>query len=581
MAFLHQQPRRTPCQQLSSSPSTASLSQSAQSIRRGDAASTTQLDKNASSSDSQDWSVVFPGRTKVDMTTSSSILSTPASPFESPAEDEVGEESNVDLTLPLDQDGTGRFTRPSSPSYAADDECEIGHENTQDTTISRPPGLSTSDSYSDDDSELEEVTSSIFLSGSEMGRRDSNSNSNRQRRRSDISSSSWAWMNAESSLQSQHRERVRSSRHQSVLPVVFTSGSEGEEEVDDIERGINQRIREEREEAAFEDALANTHSAQSAGLAARAPKRRHRKMGESAKGSKRSNSSAVIASDLQATRRRAGLRSRPSAASNASARSKSEARGSNQGTSELASKQPQKQSHGLLDLVMRRLFNVDDEVLQAFLRDEGPLGIEPSLQSSLAADASSVLKIAAPPHDEVWTRNERNRQMRRSHQIQKVAEQNQEEEDENDDDVDDVPRVLLHLTPRGLDASQLLSSPPLRVRLESHVGEPSLFEALQATVLSSLSNVPSGLSVLLAGSHSARLVNYLAGRLAGQIGTSLTERMRKLIDDAEDDTTIQDEVFGYDRSPSSVSRFRGDSHPAISSRSSTTLTSKGLASEER
>lgn len=583
MAFLHQHPRRVNRQQLSASPSTTSLSQSAQSVYRGDVS--THLDKDAK--DSQDWSVVFPGRTKVDVrtTSSSSIVTDPASPFVSPAEEEeIGEESNVDLTLPLDQDGTGRFTRPSSPFYAADDEDDIGQESIQDTTISRHHGLSTSDSYSDDDSGLEEVevTSSIFLSGSEMARRDSSSNSNRQRRRSDresvISSSSWAWMNAESSLQSQQRERVRSSRHQSVLPVVFTSGSEGEED-DDVgeKREHNQRIREEQEEEAFEDALANTHSAQSAGLSARAPKRRHRKMGESAKGSKRSNSSAVIASDLQATRRRAGLRSRPSAASNVSARSKSRVRGSEQATSELASKQAQSQGHGLLDLVLRKLFSVEDgEVLQAFLRDEGPLRIEQSSHSS-AFEASSALKVADPPHDEVWTRNERKRQMRRAHQIPREAEQNQEEQE---DDVDDVPRVHLHLPPHGLDASQLFSSRPPRVRLESHVGEPSLFEALQATVFSSLSNVPSGLSVLLAGSHSVRFVNYLAGRLAGQIGPSLTERMRKLIDDAEDDTAIQDEVFGYDRTPS-VSRFRGGSHPAISSRSSTTLTSRGPASDEQ
>jgi hypothetical protein len=268
-------------------------------------------------------------------------------------------------------------------------------------------------------------------------------------------------------------------------------------------------------------------------------------------------------------RKRAGLRSHRSATSNVSGRSNSRLRSCEKAKVDVIGEQNETRSHGLLSAVLRKLFSVeDDEVLQAFLRDEGPLRVDnaTSSLSSLAADASSALRAATSP-DEVWSRNERNQQKHRSGYPR--------EEDALDEEDDEVPRVLLQLPPRGMDSSQMFASPPHRVRLQSHVGEPTLLEALQATVFSSLNNVPSGLSILLAGSRSVRLVNYLAGRLVGQIGPSLTERVRKLIDDAEDDTTAQDEIFGRETTSSPLNRFRGSSHPAISSHSSTTLASRG------
>lgn len=539
---------------LSSSTSTASLSQSLQKRN------TSTHSEREGQSDSKDWSIVFPGRARID-TTSSPFVSSP---------DEEQDNSNVELALPNEQDGTGRFTRPSSPFYAADDEeDEDGGETNLVSGMPASRGIGTSPtigSVSEDDSELDglELSSSVYLSGSERERRNSTL-SHGQRRLSEWemgmgrSSSSWAWMDAESSHRSVHRGRAKRTQGQSVLPVVFTSGSEGEGEE---QESSTRRIREE--EAAFEDALNNTPLAQSAGLSARVPKRRHRKNGESAKGSKRSNSSAVVTSDVHATRRRSGLGTRRSATSNYSARSMSRvtAAAAEKKKTEATGKQDDSRTHRLLNVILRKLFSVeDDEVLQAFLCDEGPLQVPQTSYSSLAPDRSSVLAVEGA--DDVWARNERNRQMRQASNLPEEPEEEEGEEEERS-----PPRELVRLPPRGMDSSQMLASPP-RIRLGSHVGEPSLLEALQATMLSGLSVVPSGLSVLLAGSRSVRLAQYLAGR----IGPSLTERVRKLIDDAEEDSGIHEDILNGEFGPSAL-RFRGGSHPAISSRSSTTLTSR-------
>ena len=546
MAFLHHHPRRGARMQQSSSPSTASLSQSAQSIHGAH-------EEHDSLGEVKDWSIVFPGRARQDGPTAGTATpSTPPitspSPFISPPDDDV-DGSNVELTLPHEQDGTGRFTRPSSPYYAADDEGEEDEEDAAEDRgeeeLGRAIGPPTVDSISEGDSELDgvEMASSIFFSGSEMGRKDSSPSQRRQsgwESGADLPSSSWAWMNAESSYRS-HRGRTQPS-----LPVVFTSGSEGEG--DDM-RVSTQSVREE--EAAFEDALANTHLAQSAGLMARVPKRRHRKMGESAKGSKRSNSSAVVASEMQSSRRRSGLSSRKGRLSSYSARSASRSKPADKSMAEEAvNSGGDSRVHKLVDVILRKLFRVDDdEVLQAFLRDEGPLKVVDDLH--YAGDASSALHAVG--RDEVWSRTERNRQLRQSR-----------DKSDADEQWHQSPQELIKLPTQSMHAGQMFASPP-RIRLDSHVGEPSLLEAIQASVLSSLSVVPSGLSLLLAGSRSVRLVSYLAG----QIGPSLTERVRKLIDDAEDDTSIPDDDIGM-----GPTRFRGGSHPAISSHSSTTLTSR-------
>ncbi|UZJ53415.1 hypothetical protein CBS101457_002735 [Exobasidium rhododendri] len=330
--------------------------------------------------------------------------------------------------------------------------------------------------------------------------------------------------------------------------VIYTSGSE-----------------EGEEDAAFEDTLANTHTAQSAGLSARKPKRRHRMNGESGKGSKRSNSSAVVASETQVKQSRAAFRRRRSAASSMAERvANNKARSSmaeNTRMTEAVYESPRKYSRtqNLLDTVLRKLFSVDDdEVLQAFLRDEGPLKVQSVSQRSLAVDASTAT-LGVGAQDEVWRRNERSRNRRLS-----IETREEEEEVEESIDVQDVsPSTLVRLPPRGIDSSQMLGAPPVRIRLNSHVGEPSLLEAFQATLHSNLAIVPSGFSILLAGSRSVRLVQHLASR----IGPLLTDRVRKMIDDAEDDSSIPDAIIG---SESVMTRFRGDSHPALSSNSSTT-----------
>lgn len=507
-----------------------------------------------------------------------------ASPFVSSPDEREAHESNVELTLPHEQDGTGRFTRPSSPSYAADDEIEedeldealkANRSKIVVPSIKEPSiqdsGASNSDLDNDSDLDALEVTSSILISGSEIGRRDS-STSQRRRRISEWEngagssslSTSWAWMNVEGSSYSR-RGKERVGRSTEILPVVFTSGSEGEEETLHKRSARSQRRQEEEE--AFEEALENAPTAQSAGLMARAPKRRHRKNGESAKGSKRSNSSAVPASDMRLSRRSAALRSRRPMTSNlsASARSASHARYEAQVKGSSAAEDnviPETQS--MLKAILRKVFLVDDdEVLQAFLRDEGPLRVDECSSSSKALETSSALAVISSQHkDDIWTRTERNRHLRGSHAfVEESVEYGEVEE-----------KGQMMRIPRSTSASEIFAAPH-RIKLQSNVGEPTLLEALQASVLSGLATVPSGFSILLAGSRSARLVNYLAGRFVGQIGPSFTERMRKLIDDAEDDTSIQDDILGSETrsSSSSSTRFRGSSHPAISSRSSSTM----------
>lgn len=609
MAFLQHPPRRTtrPAEQ---------EQRDAQTHRqRRDASPRGQTDRsdaNASfidsqlSADGRDWSIVFPGRSRhLGEATrsaqqhgipSSSDASDAASPFSVP--DDGDEE--LELTLPPLHDGTGRFTRPSSPFYAADDEQEAHASPLSLQQPLGPPSDSlTLDSFSDDELDFDaaEVASSALFSESESGTgavRHANSTiSAAQLRRSSrlshrgsatLASSSWSWMSA---AQSQHARpgvvrRLSAQRRESwaVLPVVLTSDSEGEEDEQAAQ------ARRDKDDAAFEEALGSAHFAQSAGLYPRVPKRRHRKNGESEKGSKRSNNSAAVASELL-SHRRLGVNGRRSQTSAASVRSRSRLGSAGAYTRKAAGEGGSRpstdasRSERLLNAILQRVFGVDDyDVLQAFLRDEGPLQVDESEhQAATAAASSSRAPLGVGTDDDVWSRNQRQRHMRLLLDGRSVPE-DVEEMDSGREDGKAAKDIhgLSHIDP-----SHHKPHPyPQRTHVPGNVAEPSLTEALHATVLSGLRVVPSGLSILLAGSNSVRFVNYLVGR----IGPGFTERFRKLVDDdavEEENVSTETNILtralrsnstagtatsglsSWDDVDVSSLRFKGNKHPAIAS----------------
>ena len=123
--------------------------------------------RNSVAKAEEDWNIVFPGRAKNVVPRSNAPSGTP------------DEEVELDLTLPPAHDGTGNFTRPSSPSYNADDEQD--NPSLSPEVWGAPPSEAvTSELFTDDELDLldeEEVSSSVLFSDSEsfnIGRRSSN-----------------------------------------------------------------------------------------------------------------------------------------------------------------------------------------------------------------------------------------------------------------------------------------------------------------------------------------------------------------------------------------------------------------------
>lgn len=616
----------------------------------------------------RDWSIVFPGRasrhgkappailepsTRSDASDVAATTSySPPTPFLD--DDEVDGRASPTAPLAPLHDGTGRFTRPPSPADLADNEDNVdgddddllpGHRRPSHwpTTDLRAPlsdsitlgSLSEGDEL-DFGGDMDSIGSSALFSETESEHRERHTR--RTRRASSIqaqgaavgsahapalgsASTSWAWM------QNPEHRSASMLRAETDLPVVLTSDSEGEEQGVARAAGSSKytvnasgeaSALSEWDDIAFEEALANTHWAQSAGLRARVPKRRHRRSGESEKGSKRSNNSAAVASDLRSAsalrETRRGLSSRRSAASAASARARvrhHQQHGMPEPapvTMMTAHEVPQTPRHSagqrLVGTLLRRVLGVDDEdVLAAFLRNEGPLHVDESHDSSSGSHAASTAAVMAAAAqrgtlgvradtDDVWSRNQRHRRMRLlmdgsgsdSGSAGRVygavngedkidAKGWRASEDSDGDDDEDV-------TTDAPTHKRSAHAAPQRAYVSGNVAEPSLVEALQASVFSGLRVLPSGLSILMAGSHSVRLVNYIVGR----IGPSLTERVRKLLDDEEggiDDieelhaaaTTLSSSASSTSAtsrarsatmaSDSSV-RFFGSAHPALS-----------------
>ncbi|PWN38193.1 uncharacterized protein FA14DRAFT_159879 [Meira miltonrushii] len=618
MAFLQHQPSRLNSKrQTDAIKSDEQIGRNSAHPDKHDNLGTSRIRSNAAKVAEEDWNIVFPGKPR-NLPSGSNALQgrkTDRSPSDSPEE-----EVELDLTLPPAHDGTGNFTRPSSPSYHADDEHDRASLSPE--VWGAPPSEAvTSELFTDDELDLldeADVSSSALFSDSEsfnVGRRSSNHPSSEENQpstsisahqlqrasrlnqhgSSTLASSSWSWMNAAQSQVQSARNVSKSNAHSQAVPAILTSESEGEEEEVRKANKIAVQARRKKDDAAFEEALGSAHQAYSAGLYPRVPKRRHRKNGESEKGSKRSNNSAAIASELLSANRRRSAVGRKSQTSAASLRSRSQV-GSSVGR--LRSKHEQSgkdagttyrpesssRSERLLSAILQRVFGVDDEeVLQSFFRDEGPLRIEESeKERATNAAIASRAPIGNGIDDDVWSRNRRQHHMRLLLDGRSVAEEVEEIESGSEADAESN-------SARSKTRALSNSSHPHRTYVTGNVAEPSLPEALHATLLSGLRSVPSSLSLFLAGSNSVRFVNYLVGR----IGPSFTERMRKLVDDAstEDGASQADhasqssdiitrvlrshsnagslsDLGSWDGVDVSSLRFKGDKHPAIASSSS-------------
>ncbi|MCO5565636.1 hypothetical protein L7F22_019310 [Adiantum nelumboides] len=613
MAFLHHQPsRRNGNRQTDAIKSDEQINHPDKYNKLG----TSRIRNSTAKEAEEDWNIVFPGRAKNLTSTSNDLQrrNTDSSPSDTP-----DEEVELDLTLPPAHDGTGNFTRPSSPSYNADDEQDRASLSPE--VWGAPPSEAvTSELFTDDELDLldeEEVSSSVLFSDSESfnARRSSNLQSGEERRPSTsisahqlqrasrlnqhgssiLASSSWSWMNAAQSKVISTKDLPRSNAHSQAVPAILTSESEGEEEGERKAKKVAAQARRRKDDAAFEEALGSAHQANSAGLYPRVPKRRHRKNGESEKGSKRSNNSAAIASELLSAHRRRNAAGRKSQTSAASLRSRSQV-GSSVGRIRYKYEEESKdtvttyrpenssRSERLLSAILQRVFGVDDEeVLQSFFRDEGPLRIEEGeKERATSAAIASRAPIGNVTDDDVWSRNRRQHHMRLLLDGRSVPEEVEEIDSEGEAD-----EKIKSAKTKSRTISD--SSRPHRTYVTGNVAEPSLPEALHATLLSGLRSVPSSLSLFLAGSNSVRFVNYLVGR----IGPSFTERMRKLVDEAsaEDGTDDADnasqssdiitrvlrshsnagslsDLGSWDGVDVSTLRFKGNKHPALASSSS-------------
>lgn len=247
----------------------------------------------------QDWSIVFPGRTRTEE----------AKPSTDPSDDD-DEAEIMALTLPPLHDGTGRFTTyPNDPLSA-------GFASNQDTEQSTPPASEVfpesefDGTEGDADEELGFGSGSDFESDAVASSVPSRSSARKvseiaRRRPSRLSqvdfasdqegdSRTWSFLEPSQVRESTNASTLlfssaRSSHlatQQDPMPVVFTSDSEAEEAL---------------EADAYAADLASSNLAQSAGLAhfnssrVRRPKRRHR-LSAAGRSSKRSNTSQSVLS---------------------------------------------------------------------------------------------------------------------------------------------------------------------------------------------------------------------------------------------------------------------------------------------
>lgn len=368
----------------------------------------------------QDWSIVFPGRSR----------QAPASPA-TPPTDHTDDTDPLALTLPPLHDGTGRFlASPLSPTstdvasidaqhqYSATDDDRLSEEASHSEDIFPESVFSGTDSQLDADQELgfgsgsgsdfdfeSDAVASSHPSRS-SARRGSTRTASRHRpsKLSHVSiasdddqadpshshshllgSKAWSLLGRSNALErvlespsgsTQLYSSARSSRHigrsgssANDLPVVFTSGSEREDNGDDQARERSRATAERIDDAD----LAASNLAQSAGLShldhndlLRRPKRRHRRSA-AGRSSKRSNTSQSLLSidyesrllnaraDASHTRRHADGAETP--------------RSSATQASRLAQEHPSKTTR-IIGTILRKVFDLEPEVLDAFLHQE-------------------------------------------------------------------------------------------------------------------------------------------------------------------------------------------------------------------
>ncbi|CDS00300.1 uncharacterized protein SPSC_00781 [Sporisorium scitamineum] len=375
----------------------------------------------------QDWSIVFPGRSREPPVQVASSTHSSNLPPPSPSTDHTGDTDPLALTLPPLHDGTGRFlASPLSPSSTgvASFDAPLHDNNADDDRLSEarhsedvfPESVfSGTDSQLDADEELGFGSGSDFdfesdaVASSHPSRSSARRGARRapsRRRPSKLSqvsigsdddeshshmfgSKAWSLFgrskvlervpespSASTQLYSSarsSRQLVRPRRTANELPVVFTSGSEREDDDggQDLDR-FRAATARHATDAAYDAGLAVSNLAESAGLShldhsdlLRRPKRRHRRSA-AGRSSKRSNTSqSLLSIDYESrllTAQHHAAHSRRHVDGAETPKSSSQA-------SRMVQEHPSKTSR-VIGSILRKVFDLEPDVLDAFLHED-------------------------------------------------------------------------------------------------------------------------------------------------------------------------------------------------------------------
>ncbi|KAJ1018051.1 hypothetical protein NDA16_004920 [Ustilago loliicola] len=379
----------------------------------------------------QDWSIVFPGRARQAPASPTLELASPATPSTDHTDDD--DTDPLALTLPPLHDGTGRFLASplgststdvasidAAHQYSGADDDRLSEEARHSEDVFPESVFSGTDSQLDADEELGFGSGSDFdfesdaVASSHPSRSSARRGAARtasRRRPSKLShvsvgsdddeahpshshshllgSKAWSLLGRSNALERvlespsgsiQLYSSARSSRHirrsrrsANHLPVVFTSGSEREDRNDD--QGLEQSRPTARRvaQATYDADLAASNLAQSAGLShldhndlLRRPKRRHRRSA-AGRSSKRSNiSQSLLSIDYESR-----LLNARAAAPHARRHTDGveTPRSSITQASRMAQEHPSKTTR-MIGTILRKLFDLEPEVLDAFLHKE-------------------------------------------------------------------------------------------------------------------------------------------------------------------------------------------------------------------
>lgn len=381
----------------------------------------------------QDWSIVFPGRSREARASPAPFQTPSLHNVTYPSTDHSDDSDPLTLTLPPLHDGTGRFlASPLSPSTTdtASVDAALQYSGADDDRLSDarhsvdvfPESVfSGTDSQLDADEELGFGSGSDFdfesdaVASSHPSRSSANrgavrtASRPRSSRLSHISigsdddadpagpfqsqshllgSKAWSLLGRSNALErvlespssSTHLySSARSSRHLSRprrtvndLPAVFTSGSEPEDDVSQVIDHSRSTARHAAD-AAYDADLAVSNLAQSAGLShldhsdlLRRPKRRHRRSA-AGRSSKRSNTSqSLLSIDYESRLLTAHHQHHPHSRRHVDG---AETPRSSTQASRLAHEHPSKTSR-MIGTILRKVFDLEPEVLDAFLQED-------------------------------------------------------------------------------------------------------------------------------------------------------------------------------------------------------------------